>query len=492
MRTLIALTLAFVMVFANSAAAQAPLKPEDFTYRGVINLSETGPFYQVPLPLPVYQGITHSDLGDLRIFNGQGELLPYALLRAESQTVSQRIENAAPIFPLLSPQKTATSGASGANDVSVTVRQGPDGTLVAVQPVKPNEAPVANTGSVVKGVVIDASALKGSIRSLRLVTGPSSEPFQSYSIESSDDLQSWRLLKSDAQLVHLEHNGQRIDTEEAEWDSAADRYLRLLWDKPAQAPEIKSVLLHTVETNFIPPARIWSEDIAPSSIQPEFFEYTWAGQMPLEKLRINLPQLNTFASLSIQRLVESNPYQSKHRFGQHRREQSARQPYWENLMQTEVYRYQSPQGEVKSTDIALHGPVLNGLRLVVDRRSGSIGSKPPTLQIGFVPHVLVFLARGDGPFTLAWGAKDVEAADMPASSFIPGYSATNTLKASPATLAVSTIVQQKPVVIDKVAKRETSSNKWVLWGVLLAGLLVLGGMAWSLSKQLRQPPAPKS
>jgi hypothetical protein len=481
MKRLIALTL--TALFASSAVAQqAPLRPESFTYRGVINFTETGPFYQVPLPLPVYQGVTRDNLGDLRVFNGQGELLPYALLRSEAQTVSQQLENAAPIFPLLSQNKASVG--SGASDVSVTVRQGADGTLVSVQPARSNTDGTANTGNMIKGVVIDASAFKGSIRSLRLVTGAnaSTEPFHSYSIESSNDLQSWRTLKYNAQLVHLEHNGQRVDNDEAEWDGTADRYLRILWDNPQQAPEIKSVLLRTVETSFTPPIRIWTEEIAPSTVKPEYYEYTWAGQMPLEKLRINLPQVNTLASLSIQNIHR--------RFGLHH---SSEQQYWGNLTQTVVYRYQSPQGEAKSADIALYGPVLNNLRLVVDPRSGSIGNKPPTLQIGFVPHVLVFLARGEGPFVLAWGAKDVESADMPALDLVPGYSATNSLKASPATLAVSSIVQQKPTgPVNKPASEGTSStSKWILWVVLLAGLLVLGGMAWSLSKQLRQPPAPK-
>ena len=66
---------------------------------------------------------------------------------------------------------------------------------------------------------------------------------------------------------------------------AAGRYLRLLWKDPQQAPEIKSVLLSAVETSFNPPVRIWSGEMAPTAAQPGIYEYAWAGQMPLEKLR---------------------------------------------------------------------------------------------------------------------------------------------------------------------------------------------------------------
>ena len=83
MKTLIALTLAALL--ATSAAAQSPLTPEDFAYRSVISLSGAGPFHQVALPLAVYEGVTSADLADLRVFNGQGEVLPYALLRSENR-----------------------------------------------------------------------------------------------------------------------------------------------------------------------------------------------------------------------------------------------------------------------------------------------------------------------------------------------------------------------------------------------------------------------
>ena len=103
------------------------------------------------------------------------------------------------------------------------------------------------------------------------------------------------MLKRDAQLVHLVHAGHRVDSDRAEWDGTAGRYLRLLWDDPQRAPEIQSVFLGTVETSFNPPVHIWSGEIAPSATQPGIYDYAWAGQMPLEKLRIDLPEINNVA-----------------------------------------------------------------------------------------------------------------------------------------------------------------------------------------------------
>jgi Protein of unknown function (DUF3999) len=478
MKTLLALSLAALL--ATSATAQTPLRPEDFAYRSVVSLSGAGPFHQVALPLGVYEGVTSADLADLRVFNGQGEVLPYALLRSESQTVSRQIENTAPFFPLPTPGKDSL----GAGDISVTVRQTADGSLVSVR----QPAAKAEPGGIIAGVVIDASTVKGSVRSLRLITGASATPFNSFTIESSQDLQHWQVLKHDAQLVHLEHAGRRVDRDAVEWDSAAARYLRLLWDDPQRAPEIKSVSLGTVETSFNPPVRIWTAGMEPSAIQPGIYEYAWAGQMPLEKLRIDLPQVNTLAPLTIEYLPEKQ--RKTPRLGWHRHHEEQR---WEELAQTVAYRLQAPQGEVKSADVTLDGAAANRLRLVMDARSGGIGNKPPILQIGFVPHVLVFLARGDGPFVLAWGASGVAPGALPLPALMPGYDGAASLKAATASLLPLGIVQGRPAAPAgrAVAEASSSSTKWVLWAVLLGGLLVLGGMARSLIQQLRQPPKAK-
>ncbi len=478
MKTLIASILAALL--ATPAAAEAPLRPESFASRGVIDIGGTGPFHQLALPLAVYEGAASAGLDDLRVFNGQGELLPYALLRSETQSVSHQTESAAPFFPLSPPRK----GSSGAGDISVTVRQSADGSLVSVRQAAGKAEPAGIAG----GVVIDASALKGSIRSLRLVTGASTVPFHSFTLESSQDLQHWQMLKRDAQLVHLEHAGHRVDSDRVEWDSAAGRYLRLLWDDPKQALEIKSVFLGAWETSVNPPVRIWSAEMAPSVTQPGIYEYAWAGQLPLEKVRINLPQINTLAPVTLQYLPA--PQHRAHRLGWHRRRD---EPRWQDLTQTVVYRLQAPQGEVKSADIALYGTEANRLRLMVDTRSGGIGNTPPTVQIGFVPHVLVFLARGNGPFVLAWGASGVEPASLPLSTLVPGYDGAASLKAAPASLPLSGIVQGRPAAPAGKAGPEASSpsTKWVLWAVLAGGLLILAGMARSLIQQLREPPKAK-
>ena len=47
-------------------------------------------------------------------------------------------------------------------------------------------------------------------------------------------------------------------------------------------------------------------------------------------------------------------------------------------------------------------------RLCVDASDSTIGSVVPRLELGYRPHDLFFVARGSGPFTLAFGSAAVE------------------------------------------------------------------------------------
>jgi hypothetical protein len=60
---------------ANGAAA---LTPQDFAYGMPIMATEVAAAYSVQLPVDVYKSSVHG-LGDVRVFNAQGEALPYVI-----------------------------------------------------------------------------------------------------------------------------------------------------------------------------------------------------------------------------------------------------------------------------------------------------------------------------------------------------------------------------------------------------------------------------
>jgi hypothetical protein len=63
----------------GSVAAAAQEHPDNFAYSVPLELSGDSALHQLEIPQSVYAGVTRGDLGDLRIFNGRGENVPYAL-----------------------------------------------------------------------------------------------------------------------------------------------------------------------------------------------------------------------------------------------------------------------------------------------------------------------------------------------------------------------------------------------------------------------------
>ena len=120
----------------------------------------------------------------------------------------------------------------------------------------------------------------------------------------------------------------------------------------------------------------------------------------------------------------------------------------------------------------------------MDERGGGLGVEAPALRVAVRATQLVFLARGEPPFTLALGNASAKAANLPLSTLIPGYNAErfNTLGQAQVAGGVTVTSPAAAAVVD------TGPNwkKFGLWAVLLLGVAALGAMAYSL---LRKPAA---
>jgi hypothetical protein len=450
---------------AHIALAEDKLTPQSFAYHTQIELSPNGgPFYEFSLPLQVYQGAQSPNLADLRIFNGQGEIVPYSLLQPQSTVTSHEQESVVPVFPITQTKQVSDDK----DDVAMDVQRKSDGTLVAIRHNK-------NTKDipVVLGAVFDISRIKDTVRALHLDASPTTTPFHALTLETSDDLQQWNILLDNAQWVHLQQNGQIIDKNTFEWDGGAKKYLRVVWSDPSDAPTINSASVQTLRTAVDNAHMIWTDPIEPNQVEGNHYDYQLFGQLPIEKMRIGLAQINTLAPVQIQ------AYQAPTVNRQHGE--------WYGIMQSVVYRLQSPKGDVNSPDLPLTSSLSDRMRLVVDSSGGGIGNIPPTVQFGFTPQTMVFLSRGNGPFTLVWGAHNVKDGTLPAATLLPNYNSDQLFHASPATLqAIAPIISSD---IKPLTASDSKPSNMLLWLILAVGLLVLGAMVFMLVKQMKREPS---
>jgi hypothetical protein len=135
--------------------------------------------------------------------------------------------------------------------------------------------------------------------------------------------------------------------------------------------------------------------------------------------------------------------------------------------------------EVSSPEIDIPGRGHRFVRLTTERPS-ELGAEPPSIRIGWIPHRLVFAARGPQPYQLAYGAAGVRSSAIEIDALIPGYG-------TPA--AVATVPAEAGVAVELGGEsrrvRPRNYRAPILWAVLAGAVGLLGWMALRLVRQTR-------
>jgi hypothetical protein len=460
---------------AHGAAQAQPLS-------AAIELSGEGPYYRLALPLAIHGLTAQGDLRDVRVVNAAGHAVPRAWLRDEA--VASRVSmQDAPIFAL--PRRE-----SAADDAAVlTVR--PDGSLAfSARTPPPADADAAQW-------IIDASRVQGSLLQARFALVPEARGVFAFKLEASDDLRQWRRVGGEEQLARLTQGGQTIERLAVDLGHLRARFLRLTWADARYAAPLSAVGIDSIE-EFEPVAPLeWLPPIPPGRCAADQCDYPLPRGVPVQSLRIDLPDLNTLAQVSVSGLrdeshaaaqpmpVPLNPLYAL----RHRRQASAAAAANEiPLLDTVVYRLAQGDREARSPVIALDGRPYARLRLRTRGPVSALGATPPSIAVAGVPRTLVFLAQGQGPFSLRWDAAADVGAPMALATLIPGYTAAQPLRAGQAAVALPGAADADvatPPGVDPMGAAKPE-RRWWLWGALGAGLLLLAGMAWSLFGSLRR------
>ena len=72
-----------------SAQVQAGETLQDYWHSAALQLSGEGHWYRLELPFAAHLAAGHGDLRDLRVFDSNGQMQPYALIPGRSETVQQ-------------------------------------------------------------------------------------------------------------------------------------------------------------------------------------------------------------------------------------------------------------------------------------------------------------------------------------------------------------------------------------------------------------------
>lgn len=434
------------LALLGSTLASAGDTQADFASQTHLKLSGDGPWYRIELPMNVQLNSRQQDLGDLRIFNAQGQAQAYALDRNPPQAKQSQAPTMVKWFPLY----------NRANELDraprIKVERSATGTLVEVQPqdgASPDE-------QVLRGWLLDTSTIKQPLQKLIIDWDSAQNGFQRFSIESSDDLQNWSPWGT-SQVARLSFDDQTVEQREVTLPGRTARYLRLIWSSSAEAPMLTSAQLVTVNTDTPPLPLAWSEPVTGSVEKPGTYIWQLPTGLPVERLQVDMAQANSVAP------------------GRFYGRTDSKAP-WQAIGNGLLYRLTQDAKEVVQNEVETDGTLVRQVKLELDERGGGLGSSSPSLRFALRSPQVVFLARGDGPFTLAIGNPAATPANLPLATLIPDYSAQkmNSLgRAEPENMQVKLI----PMSPD-----DASGIDWKrvgLWSVLVLGVILLGWMAFS-------------
>ncbi|MEJ2108215.1 MAG: DUF3999 domain-containing protein [Acidiferrobacteraceae bacterium] len=454
-----AIVLLGMLAAPLAMAGNAPTAPKDFAFGVPISTPVPAALYELTLPQAVYEAVTRDDLGDVSVFNAKGEAVPHAV-RAARETVMPTTTTELPWYPLYGQAEQLR------DVVSLNFRRDRQGTVVQMH----GEAKSGTTKAPLAGYLLDASQVQRPLAKLTLSwdAGASYDLNTHVRVEASDDLVHWRDTGADAALVRLRQGSYVMEQRTIALPATHAKYLLL---RPADAGV--DLAVHGVEAELAPevapPERDWKTVTGVRDAKkPEAIDYDIGGRMPVDRVRVLLPETNVVVSVEIY-------------------SRGAKDAPWVKRTGGLVYRLQTASGEVVQTELELPRAIHSEryLRVILTDGGAVAGRALPNISVGWIPQRLVFVAQGKGPFELAYGSSTVEPAQYSVDRLLAQLrgKGDKDMKPEPATTGSPHALGGTALL---VPEKKLPWKRWILWGVLVIGVALLVWMATRLYGQMNK------
>ncbi len=451
------LALIATLLATGRAWCQSPA-PADFAYGCNLPVGDATGLYRLELPATVYAKLQQPNLSDLQVFNGAGEPVPQ-LLRPP-QPPAEPIRRSIPFFPLPGRDQAPTQ------DLRVQVQRLTDGSIITI-----NSDTTAASAAAGCSYLLDLSGPSPAPRQLE-VQWSAGTGAQMYRVQlwESSNLAQWQPLGKEAVLADLEYNGGRIRQNTLHLPRASHPYLRLDCDESSQPLHLTAVVGMIGAPTGVE-QRQWHQPGVSKAENTEGrwrIEYQLQGRLRVSGLNLAFPEANSWARA----VIESRP--------------SLEVP-WRQVAAGEFYRLDL-QGS------PLHNPVQPCVtntdpwwRLTITTTAYSSQEKLPQLRLGWQADELIFLGRGPGPYTLAFGSGRISSTNGQDSLIRTALQQTD---------SQARMQQIEPGPVHSLGGEQALQpaanpvpwQRLVLWLVLVAGVALLALMARSIYREMHNKP----
>jgi hypothetical protein len=441
------------MLASQAAFAAAPSMDDYAQGIAITAAGSDRPLIETTVPDVVYQKVTRADLGDMRVFNAEGVMVPHAFCAAPESTATTYAIHSLPVFDLRDIERL-----SPGSRIEV---QTAGGTQVNVQEPGVEAADGAATG---RTHIMDARGVEDPLRAVQFEwQSPDGASEARVRIESSEDLDRWTVVVPESALLFVRRGSQQLKRERIELPQRRYSYLRVARVDGGPPLLINIVTAEGVRAGAdIEP--LWFMATVKESADAAALRFDSERLAPVRYARLRLPQENSSARVTLE-------------------SRSDEKSQWRERWSGEVYLIITPEQRRESPPARFAPTTDRDWRVRI--HNGQQSYQGSMLELGYRPTRMRFLAQGNGPFTLAFGSRraepavvgacdallaDVGAAER-ANLIVEGFPGT------PRVLGGDTALKALP--------RKTPVRLVVLWSVLIVGVALLVAMALSLLKRVR-------
>ncbi len=450
------LTTAFLLFSSLALAAGEPAM-QDFARGHEIHTDGSSAIYRLLLPEEIYQTVVRHDLGDVRVFNQDRERVPFAIQRPHEKKVLRTAWFDLPVFPLRKESRMLAS------DQAIDISIGEDGSILRLR-YKNDPEQIGDDG--INSYLLDLSGISQPVDALEVIVKDANEEgyLKKVRLESSDDLNHWTILVDDATLTELSYGTHSLKKNQINLPGRKLKYIRFSWKDDNEGLRISNIraLLKTAHNEQ---HQQWSSVKATRSPDNEnIYLFDLGGVYPVEHINVTLPDDNT--------LIEA-VVRSRHDNEDKWRTQYAGLFYRLNMKGTQL--------EGEPIDVRLSTDRYWEMEV---RSSDSVGSAMPELHFAWQPNELYFLARGKGPYILAYGNAEAEPPEKPISTLMKVLGSDKEQElVQLATLGAQLTLRGESAL---VPEKHIPWREILLWVILVSGVFVVGLLSWKLMRQMGQ------
>jgi len=438
--------IGYLALLAWPALVAAGELEEEWSHAWPLRVEEPAAAYRLELTPEIYRTLHSPSLADLQVVDARGQAVPTLIQPAPAPASTERLQRA-PWFPLPPPPlDDARWELIGETDA--------EGRLRRIETRGGGSSDAREAGA----ALVDLSAIQRPVTALDLSWDDAAAPLDSlYRVEASDDLETWRGVLRQGRLLDITHDGERLVRRRLELGEVSARYLRL---RPL--PGHSAVVLagiQAVTRQSGPVAKPSWESLEGVRAEGGEFHYRMASRLPV----------------SLADVTSDTPYAARWRLESREAPDAAwqaRTSAWTG------YHLVERNGELRSPPQPLLGTHRDRhWRLLADSpRSGPA----PTLRLGYTPERVVFLAEGEAPWRLLAGSARARRQQAAVAPMLDSLRRRQGEGWEPASAHLG---ERQTLAGEAALTPPRDWTLWLLWGVLVAGTLLVGSLALRLLRR---------